>query len=80
MIKAVEKFWCCSPLPLAVYREIVAQLEQVSGVMAVKIQLYSESATFDYGKSQVEGLALTFDANSSTQAQIGAILAHYERS
>lgn len=75
----MEQFWCCPPLSLAIYREIAAQLEQVSGVIRVKIQLHPVTAAFDYGKSQVEGLTFTFDANPSTQGQIAAILTHYEQ-
>lgn len=78
-MSTVEKFWSCPSLPLAVYRELAAQIEQVAGVLSVEIKGLPETASFDYGQSQVEGLVLTVESNPSTQTQIAAILTHYEQ-
>ncbi|TVQ60362.1 MAG: hypothetical protein EA366_03705 [Spirulina sp. DLM2.Bin59] len=75
----MEKFWYRPSLPLAVYRELAAQVGQVQGVVSVQIKYLPETATFDYDKSQVEGLTLTFDEHGSTEAEIAAILTHYKQ-
>ena len=51
---------CFPQLPLAVYREMAAHLQQLSGV---KTQLLSPQVThFDYYQSQVGGLQLDYPA------------------
>jgi len=64
-------------LPLAVYREVAAHLEQVS---FVKVQLLPQtSQTFDYHRSQVGGLRLDYlpGANGICHQQATEILAYY---
>ena len=47
---------CCPHLPLAVYREVAAHLQQVDGV---EVQLLrQQSQTFDYQQSQVGGIRI----------------------
>lgn len=67
----------CAGLPLAVYREVVAHLRQVTGVEAGLMPQTSQS--FDYQQSQVGGLWLryTHAAESIAQHQVGQILAYY---
>lgn len=67
----------CPGLPLAVYREVAAHLQQVE---AVEVSLLPQLATsFDYAHSQVGGLSLdyTAKADSVTQQRVQQILAYY---
>jgi|688.fasta_scaffold172336_2 hypothetical protein len=64
-------------LPLAVYREITAHLQQVSGV---EVQLMSQSSPhFDYSQSQVEALEIHYPQNLPAQEKIylEEILSYY---
>lgn len=64
-------------LPLAVYREVVAHLSQVTGV---EVGLLPQTATvFDYTLSQVGGLwlAYTSAANPESERRVGQILNYY---
>ncbi len=65
-------------LPLAVYREIAAHLQQVEGV---SVEIISQSAReFDYLQSQVEGLILRYPSHLSTEEKqrLEEILNYYE--
>jgi len=66
-------------LPLAVYREIAAHLQQLDGV-EVEI-LPQSSQSFSYFQSQVEGLVLHYSANLSEEEQqrVQQILTYYEQ-
>jgi hypothetical protein len=66
-------------LPLAVYREVAAHLEQIPGVTA---QLNSHPpAQFDYQLSQVRSLEIHYSANleAAQQQRLEEILAHYSQ-
>ena len=68
----------CSPqLPLAVYREVAAHLQQVIGI-EVEI-LPQTSQTFDYTLSQVGGLSIHYPptATSADLERVEQILAYY---
>ncbi|MCX7595931.1 MAG: hypothetical protein N2235_19650 [Fischerella sp.] len=64
-------------LPLAVYREIAAHLQQVEGVEVTLIP--QSSPQFDYNQSQISGLWISFAAKSSSlsQQRVEQILAYY---
>ena len=64
-------------LPLAVYREIAAHLEQVEGVEAELIQ--QQSQQFDYTLSQIDSLRIHYSdaANSQAHEQVQQILTYY---
>ena len=75
---------CCSGLPLAVYREVVAHLQQVEGVEAGLH--YQEAGGFDYAQSQVGSLWIQLDDESvplgsqyalAQRERIERILAYY---
>ncbi|MBD2508432.1 hypothetical protein [Desmonostoc muscorum] len=64
--------------PLAVYREIAAHLRQVEGV---EVDLIPQSSQqFDYNQSQIDGLSISWTANSGSQSrqQVKQILAYYQ--
>lgn len=64
-------------LPLAVYREIAAHVQQLPGVQA---RLLPPNHThFDYGHSQVGGLELTFNEQwqSGDRQRLEAIITFY---
>lgn len=65
-------------LPLAVYREIAAHLQQLDGV-TVEIVPQS-SSEFNYLQSQVEGLILRYCSNLSAEEgeRMEEILNYYE--
>lgn len=67
----------CPGLPLAVYREIAAHLQQVDGVSVVLLP--QRSPEFDYGLSQVGGVEITYPegADEACYARVEAILAYY---
>jgi hypothetical protein len=64
-------------LPLAVYREIAAHLRQVEGVEASLTPQSSQK--FDYNQSQIDGLWVTWTANSrpASRQRVQQILAYY---
>jgi hypothetical protein len=67
----------CPTLPLAVYREVVAHLQQVDGISA---GLTAQSTPeFDYDRSQVGHLWLQYpeNADATTRQQVDRILAYY---
>lgn len=67
----------CPHLPLAVYREVAAHLQQVTGV---EVELVPQTSTeFDYFESQTGGLRLTFNPASTADARrrVDQILAYY---
>lgn len=64
-------------LPLAVYRELAAHLEQLEGIHTELIPQTSNK--FDYDQSQIGGILISYDANldiSFTQ-QLEKILNYY---
>jgi hypothetical protein len=65
----------CRGLPLAVYREIVAHLQQVTGVEA---GLTTQTAiAFDYTQSQVGHLWIRHPADLETTKRLEQILQYY---
>jgi len=65
-------------LPLAVYREIAAHLQQVE---QVEVELVPQSSqTFSYFQSQIEGLILRYPSNIAhlEQQRLQEILDYYE--
>lgn len=64
-------------LPLAVYREVAAHLEQVDGV-GVEL-LPQQAQQFDYRLSQIDSLRITGldDSDSARYQQVQQILAYY---
>lgn len=66
-------------LPLAVYREIAAHLQQLDGI---EVETLPQSSTeFDYLKSQAEGLLLKYPADFSQEDQdrLEEILSYYQQ-
>ncbi|MFN6460438.1 MAG: hypothetical protein RMZ41_001140 [Nostoc sp. DedVER02] len=65
-------------LPLAVYREIVAHLRQIEGVGVDLIPQSSQQ--FDYNQSQIDGLSISWAANSGLESRqrFNQILAYYQ--
>ncbi|MEX0269590.1 hypothetical protein AB3R30_10635 [Leptolyngbyaceae cyanobacterium UHCC 1019] len=62
-------------LPLAVYREVAAHLEQVGGV---QIELVPQtSQQFDYTLSQIDSLWINHPENAAAEKQVSQILAYY---
>ncbi len=64
-------------LPLAVYREVVAHLRQVTGVEAGLLP--QPSAQFDYNQSQIGGLWIRYPQGDDFegQPQVAQILDYY---
>ncbi|PIG91041.1 acyltransferase [Gloeocapsopsis sp. IPPAS B-1203] len=65
-------------LPLAVYREIAAHLQQVDGVEA---GLYPAAhQQFDYSYSQIGGLWIQYDQHADliSRERVAQILAYYQ--
>jgi len=64
-------------LPLAVYRELAAHLQQVNGVVVEVLPQTSQE--FDYLQSQVGGILLCYpaDLDASEAQHLEAILASY---
>jgi hypothetical protein len=64
-------------LPLAVYREISAHLQQVEGVRTVLIP--QSSAQFDYAQSQIEAIQIEYPVELSSQEKqcLESILEYY---
>jgi hypothetical protein len=67
---------CWPKLPLAVYREIAAHLQQVEGVTVI---LLPQTATqFDYELSQVGGLEISaVGVSASARIKVVNILQYY---
>ncbi len=76
MTQQLEKL-TCPRLPLAVYREVAAHLQQTEGV-SVEI-LPAPAGDFDYLQSQVGGLLVSYPAGLSeaSEQRLAAILAYY---
>lgn len=69
-------------LPLAIYLEIAAHLRQLEGVEAeLMAHNHETQPVFNYQASQVAGIRLKHKSNlePETQAQLEAILAHYQK-
>lgn len=66
-------------LPLAVYREIAAHLEQIIGVTTTIIP--QQSREFDYQQSQVNSLLIEYDKNldPAAQQQMQEIIDYYRQ-
>jgi hypothetical protein len=63
-------------LPLAVYREVAAHLEQVQGVHTSLI--WDADPKFDYSRSQIQGLTIQIETPEPTaEVRIQSILQHY---
>ncbi len=65
-------------MPLAVYRELAAHLEQVEGI---KTELISQNCSkFDYTQSQIGSLLIRYPDNWDIvrQQQVEAILNYYQ--
>lgn len=73
----VEYRFYSPQLPLAVYREVAAHLQQIDGVTTGLLP--QTAKTFDYLQSQVGGLWVRYSAAAADhcQPQIEAILTHY---
>jgi hypothetical protein len=70
---------CCPKLPLAVYREIAAHLQQVEGI---ETELIARSAPeFDYDESQIAGLQIKYadEIEAGDRNRVEAILAYYSQ-
>lgn len=66
----------CSPgLPLAVYREVVAHLQQIPGVDVELLR--QQSPEFDYTQSQVAGMRIRHADQATCYAQVERVLAYY---
>ena len=66
-------------LPLGVYREVAAHLRQVQGVKTGLLE--PDSSSFDYDRSQVQGLWIEYPEHldSCDQQRLEEILANYAR-
>ena len=72
------KFQICSPtLPLAVYLEMAAHLQQLEGVETGLIP--QQAQEFSYNQSQVGGLWIHYpeNFNATSQARLQQILSYY---
>lgn len=77
----ITKYYCSPRLPLAVYREVIAHLNQVTGVKTGLVTKSSDggSAAFAYSASQIEALWIEYaqDLPTANLSQITAILDYY---
>lgn len=66
-----------SQLPLAVYREVSAHLQQIEGVKTFLIP--QSSSQFDYTQSQIEAIQIEYPVDLSSQEKeyLEAILEYY---
>ncbi|ACK68720.1 conserved hypothetical protein [Gloeothece citriformis PCC 7424] len=66
-------------LPLAVYRELAAHLEQIEGITTQLIPQTSEQ--FDYNDSQIRGILIDSapDLEERSRQQVKKILDYYAR-
>jgi hypothetical protein len=62
-------------LPLAVYREIAAHLEQVEGVQTELVPQTAQE--FDYSLSQIDSLWIDQPDNLAASQRVSQILAYY---
>lgn len=62
-------------LPLAVYREIAAHLQQLEGVDVDLIP--QTSSDFDYNQSQISCLSISWQPNTNEE-RVKQILAYYQ--
>jgi hypothetical protein len=62
-------------IPLAVYREMAAHLQMVPAVKTEFIP--QDSKTFDYGLSQIKGLAIAYSGEPRVEAELKPLLAYY---
>jgi len=64
-------------LPLTVYREVSAHLQQVKGVKTVLIP--QSSSQFDYAQSQIEAIQIEYPVDLSSQEKqyLESILEYY---
>jgi len=62
-------------LPLAVYREVAAHLEQVEGVQTELVSQTSQQ--FDYSLSQIDSLWIDQPDHAATDQRVSQILAYY---
>ncbi|MGD2180842.1 hypothetical protein [Lusitaniella coriacea] len=69
----------CPKLPLAVYREVAAHLQQIPGV-AVEL-IPQQSQQFDYTQSQVDSLRIYYSADFDVgfQERVKGILNYYSQ-
>jgi hypothetical protein len=76
MEPSIPERLCWPKLPLAVYREIAAHLQQVEGVTVI---LLPQTATqFDYELSQVGGLEISaVGVSASARIKVMNILQYY---
>ncbi len=67
----------CAGLPLAVYREVAAHLQQVEGVQTELVP--QQAQQFDYGLSQIDRIQIQYPQNfsSSVQQRVEQILTYY---
>ncbi len=76
LIEGKQKKLTCSGLPLAVYREIKAHLQQVDGVDVDLLEQTTQE--FDYLQSQVGGLWLKYLPDDDREDKVQSILNYYE--
>ena len=67
----------CASLPLAIYREVAAHLQQVEGVQVELVPQHSQQ--FDYKLSQIERIQIQYPKNfsSAVHQRVEQILAYY---
>ncbi len=67
----------CANLPLAVYREVAAHLQQVEGVQAELV--WQQSQQFDYPLSQIDRMQIQYpqDFSIANRQRMEQILAYY---
>jgi hypothetical protein len=67
----------CARMPLAVYREVVSHLRQVSGVDAGLLP--QPSTQFNYDQSQIGGLWIRYTeaANQASHLRVEKVLTYY---
>ncbi len=77
IIKLQKKSLTCPKLPLAVYKEVAAHLQQVKGI---KTELIPQTSTsFDYNQSQIGGLNIEYssECDANCYQKVDEILAYY---
>ena len=62
-------------MPLAVYREVAAHLEQVERVQTELVPQTSQQ--FDYSLSQIDSLWISHPDHAATDQRVSQILAYY---
>lgn len=78
-IKHPQERFHCPKLPLAVYREVAAHLQQVPGVEVEFIPQTSQQ--FDYTQSQIDSLTIRYgeDFDVGFQERVKGILNYYSQ-